>query len=402
MGKRRFLLLFVVSFAASMACVALMNALIDPYMLFDAPRISGINAIKPRPEVWSGEIKRAVAVRQRPEAFILGNSRAEIGFDPEHASLRRLKLDTYNLAVPGMGLGGNIAMLLQIARNQRPQLLLVGAEFIDFLGSTDSRAIELRHREGGEWAAALLRIKALLTLKATQDSIGTLLLQHTAYPATLTPSGFNPLLDYREIAAHEGYHVMFRQRAEQNAKTLAQKAAKLPPDYLERGELARLQELLQEAARWNGEMHIIIYPYHAQLLLMFQELGLWPAFEEFKRRLVAEARAAQTKSARVSVWDFSGYSLYAAQPIPPKGKRGALSPWYWEAGHFKKELGDIMLARILDDEAPALDPRFGVRIDTGNIENHLQAQRLELVSLRKHKPLLESEVRRLVRAVSNH
>ena len=86
----------------------------------------------------------------------------------------------------------------------------------------------------------------------------------------------------------------------------------------------------------------MIYPYHAQLLLLFQETGLWLAFEDWKRLLVRtidEERAAGRLRGEVTLWDFSGISEPTTETIPMPKDRTTELRWYWEGGHFKAALG---------------------------------------------------------------
>ena len=47
--------------------------------------------------------------------------------------------------------------------------------------------------------------------------------------------------------------------------------------------------------------------------------------------------------------------------------------WYWEAGHFKKALGDALLAQMFD--ASGSGAPWGRHLTTANIDAELQAQR---------------------------
>lgn len=51
--------------------------------------------------------------------------------------------------------------------------------------------------------------------------------------------------------------------------------------------------------------------------------------------------------------------------------------WYWEAGHYKREVGELVLARMLADtrsggHAPS---GFGIKLNRQNLEPHLAATR---------------------------
>ena len=101
-------------------------------------------------------------------------------------------------------------------------------------------------------------------------------------------------------------------------------------------------------ARDRTDVHLIIYPYHAQLMAMFEDAGLLGTMDEWKRMLVREADAARARhpDAHISVWDFSGYGDMRCERIPAPGDTRSVTRWYWEAGHFKSTLGELMLQRI--------------------------------------------------------
>jgi hypothetical protein len=77
----------------------------------------------------------------------------------------------------------------------------------------------------------------------------------------------------------------------------------------------------------------------------------------------------------VELWDFSGFAPYADEPVPMPGDKRAEMRWYWEAGHFKKALGDIILERIF--EAGGSETGWGRRLKGGDVETHLLRQRME-------------------------
>jgi len=58
--------------------------LVDPYYVFGTPDIPGINVVRPRYENHVPAVKPYQVRRIRPEAIILGSSRAEVALDPQH------------------------------------------------------------------------------------------------------------------------------------------------------------------------------------------------------------------------------------------------------------------------------------------------------------------------------
>lgn len=79
------------------------------------------------------------------------------------------------------------------------------------------------------------------------------------------------------------------------------------------------------------------------MLAMFEAAGLWPLFDEWKAQLVLAIGDIRVRfpDARISLTDFSGYGTYNCERIPAANERDAATRWYWEAGHFKKALGDL-------------------------------------------------------------
>jgi hypothetical protein len=50
----------------------------------------------------------------------------------------------------------------------------------------------------------------------------------------------------------------------------------------------------------------------------------------------------------VRLFDFAQESAVSREPVPPPGDRHTQMRWYWEAGHFKSELGDRLVARMME------------------------------------------------------
>jgi hypothetical protein len=68
--------------------------------------------------------------------------------------------------------------------------------------------------------------------------------------------------------------------------------------------------------------------------------------------------------------DFSIYHELTAETVPNNPKEEM--KYHWEASHYKKELGDILLDRLLNI-SPYKD--FGVELNSENIDSHIQKLR---------------------------
>lgn len=359
----------------TLASVVVVVVLIDPYRLYRLVEIEGINSVKPRPTRYQNEIKVSHASHLHPGALIAGNSRAEIGFDPLALAFAERGLSAYNLAIPGSGIAiarGQFDYLEQ--HGLRPKLIVLGVEFLDFIDTrnqlpakdTASPALATHPVEGYFW-----RFDSLLSLTSIGDALRTLPLQYASDPESIGTRGFNPLMEYRAIARHEGYERLFRQRAQENARVFLKKSQGAPSldDYV------HLEAVVESAARSDVELVLVIYPYHAQILALFEATGLWPNFEAWKQKILSVVETTQKRfpQSRIVLYDFSGYAEHQCEKIPAAGDLKSETRWYWEGGHFKKTLGDLVLDRVLSNPAsmPANSQGvFGYRLSPDSVASN--------------------------------
>ncbi len=64
------------------------------------------------------------------------------------------------------------------------------------------------------------------------------------------------------------------------------------------------------------------------------------------------------------------------------GDRSTTMHWYWESGHFKRELGDLVIARIRGGG----DTEFGARLDGSTIDAVLARIRRDRDRYRAENP----------------
>jgi hypothetical protein len=339
---RHYLTRLGIAFAAFIAAAACINLLVDPYRLWNPP--VGLDAAAPRPRAvqHDASLKLRGIARTRPVTLILGNSRAEIGFDPRATAWPAAMHPVYNAAVPGASLGMAEAALASGIAAGRLRTAVVGLDFLDFLVASNESV-----EPAAPAAPRTNDLSVLISLDTLIDSGLTVLQRHDPDAADVDASGFNPLHEYRRYAREEGYASIFRQRDATNARTYV----KSPKGIFVNGgtesaSWRELERLVATARAADIRLEFVIYPYHARILEMFYHAGLAPAFKQWKRELARRLPATATGSC--SVWDFSGYSEFTTESVPAAGDRTSTTRWYWESGHFKSELGSVMLERMYD------------------------------------------------------
>jgi hypothetical protein len=212
----------------------------------------------------------------------------------------------------------------------------------------------------------------------------------------MTTHGHTPLLEYNKYARTEGYHAIFRQRAQENAKSLVRRPHALEGADGRSASMERLRRMLDSMVQDGTEVHLLIYPYHAELMAMLSETGLQATMEEWTSILVREIATVRNRypHARVTLWDFSGYSEVQCEAIPPAGDTQSVTRYYWESGHFKSSVGEKILEQVLGKQTG-----FGLALEPDNLGQNRQRIAAELKQCRARNPDIFADARSLINAV---
>ncbi|MCP5153191.1 MAG: hypothetical protein H6983_03430 [Ectothiorhodospiraceae bacterium] len=326
------------------------NLAVDPYGVYGAPEVPGLNARKPAAQQHAWVAKAARAERVLPRTLLLGNSRVDIGFDPESSAWADAPRPVFNMGVPGSGIDSQPGALTELEGHIPLAVLYIGLEFLDFLPRRGTQTGEISNA----WPAPPMRLTPRLitqtaaSLGALGDSLYTVLVQDDPRTADMTPLGYNPFREYLGHVAREGHAALAAQKNASNIESMA----RLSPDRWSARSLAALRTQLEHAARHGIRVVLFTFPYHAEMLETMALAELWTAFTLWKGLLVETvSRARKTwPSLDVALWDFAGYSPYTTEPFPPRGDTRTNMRWYWEPGHFKAELGTVMLRRMRGEE----------------------------------------------------
>ena len=146
------------------------------------------------------------------------------------------------------------------------------------------------------------------------------------------------------------------------------------------GQRAHAFDALKDFLAWARDtgLRVILFinPYHADYLLLIEQAGKWPLLEGWKRELVHVAERHQ-----VPLWDFNVLEPRTSEPPPAAGDRKTILQWFWEPAHYRKELGDVMLATMLDRPCQTVTNTvpFGGRISRPMVDAYLEGLRSTLV-----------------------
>jgi hypothetical protein len=402
---KRYLTFWLSMTGLLLLATAAFNIVIDPYGLFRFVDQPGLNKTKPAAGAHGPMVKAYQVLRVQPYGLIFGNSRAEVGFDPEHPAWPKNGRPVFNLALPGTGTTTTLQYLEHTLANPgapKPRVVLWGIDFMDFLvdPTLAPRAALIkrndyllqRNIDGSDtskrwFVLARDHAKSAITLNALLDSVHTVASQRSAYAADLTPLGFNPMRDYLKITADEGYWNVFRQKDQSNINAYLRRPKSIfDADGRSSPNLNDFREVLDLCRQHDIALHLVIYPYHAHLLEIIRITGHWPAFEAWKRELaqIVAKEAINAGKTPFPIWDFGEFNSLTMEAIPEKGDRKSTMLWYWEAGHFKYELGNLVQDRVFGNTEK--ENPFGMLLNLSNVDERNASVRSQEVDYRRTHP----------------
>ena len=351
-------------FLLGMALVAALNLVVDP---FGAYRTVNIDALRGHRAKLGDRIAKAEMLRRGPwDVVILGSSRAQVGIDPSDSLWEGARV--INGALTATNLLELAGVMEYAAEVSRPKRVIF---MVDFLMFDENRAPQsgfAKSRFNTDRSLAEYHTGSLLGAHATASSWQVLKDWARSKPSRYDESGHALGIGHRSK-----YTARYRFK-----RTLENFLEGMYAHYLYSPTRVDCFRRLVRTCLANGtELTVAISPVHALQLEAIRQAGLWLDFERFKRDLVAVvSQEEESFSIPVAVWDFTSFAGPNAEPVPPAEDPADMN-WYWESSHYKSELGQLVLKRVIGDPQPVKDwaSNFGTQINAANVEQHLSKLR---------------------------
>ncbi len=351
----RYTRLWMLLTGGALAALAGINVVVNPIHLFGSGG-SPLSAYRTVDGSWPAKIEELRGGQW--QGAIIGSSRAVVGLDPKHTGWGERAV--YNAAILGARRVGTSKVLrFAIDKNSISDVVLV----IDFYGFSMAEPVDTTvdlARINSERPVLRHYAESTLGLWATRQSLRTI---------RAAVSGSTTRYDDRGMMRFKSLPSGFTHKDAFEKIFIEQLAADEWLAHFEYDPAAvdLLKADLAYACKAEVRLALVIPPLHSLHLELINRAGLWPVFENWKRDLVAAVSAA---SCEVSLWDFSGYQGPTTEVVP-RGPEPM--EWFWESSHFKKELGDRVLDRVLLGTSESA--LLGVRLDSQNIDAELQRTR---------------------------
>ena len=413
MSARRFIGSWALAALLVLVLVAGFNFAVDPYLLFDRPRVAGFNERKPSVATQERMMKLHEVVRGPGyRALILGSSRVDVGLNALHGAWPSTMRPVYNLGLAGADARTELAYLRQALSVNPIKLVVLGLDFEDYLGSPESAKNVLRPaqferhmalRSDGSsnpdfaWQTLVDQVQALLSLDALKASASTILANRGTGSANLDRSGNLSEAPFRRDVDSDGAYALFGQKNDRMVREYAGlRAGPVAKPDARVDAIDDLNSIIELCEARGIALILVMQPTHVDRLELFEILGQWDRIEAWKRivtQLVSEHQRAHPTPGIV-LWDFWGYDSRSTEAVPAAGDRSTRLKWFWEPAHYTSELGDLMLRRMLGNEAGD----YGLVLTPDNVEARLMQTREAQAQYRNEHAQTYQRLLRLVQA----
>ena len=322
---------------------------VDPYMLEGRPRIAGFNALKPHGGDRGLIPKELLARTQQPTTLLVGNSRIEVGFDPDALATNDDER-VFAAGVPGEALSTLTPMVRRIAETAPLRRVYVGLDYIDFVEwrSPPKPSTAAKSNPNGAFLQrAMWQAETRASMGALVAALETVAGQRSPFTDTISESGHNPLRSYEAYYETIGQAGVFRAYLR---KLTVSFAGRVPPrrnsPTFERQHQA-LRDLFALSQEKKFELTFFFYPVHVFVSEVMAREDHWEPFLAWRSDIAT--MLSELNRASGSDWrllDFTSYRGVAAETAPPDDDRKTRMTHWIEPGHFRPAVGAAIFDRL--------------------------------------------------------
>lgn len=347
------------------------NYVVDPYLIhqWDTERIRRPSPAQQKIMPWG---KTYAVYHYRPEVVYLGSSRTEIGLavdSPLFAGKR-----VFNLAISGASLGDAANMLRHTSVAQRPETVVWGIDygwqFRQKSGNTDF--IDELVAKGPSYPLwrVVQNVRRSASMATTGETAKILAgLAEEKCPSLLATYGWKSTQCLEYIMQDEG------GTAKAFEEVLKKREPQATPEDVP-ATIRLLDQVLGEYCGRGTVFRLYLQPIHALAELSYWATH-WDELDDWKRELTQTVEGRRQQGCDIRLVDFSGFNRITSEEIPQSTGRENMQH-YWEQSHYRREVGEMILARLFAEKQPedsASPDAFGVELTSATIEGHLERSR---------------------------
>jgi hypothetical protein len=366
-SARKFVLLLACINLPALAIIVALNYWIDASSSHHLPDDA---SFWPRTTRQAAPSKLYYLSEKRPDVVFFGSSRVEVGLPPDVPLFGNQSV--YNAGLSASSFGDISALALHYLETGPPRAIVIGLDYPSFKMARGLSGLDysLLSSTSAEYFVKrfLFDLREALSFDVSRKSLKSVeaRLEGARFDRGVTPKSRGGQLTeatMEELTSERG-------KAAEAFKKKVELAFGPPPSTAETTKAFEALERLVTLACRNGVVtRIFVNPQHSLAEHSIYQHGAWSALERWKVDLASIASKFQS-GCDLRIVDFSGYNSITAESIAGLAPTAGLKN-YWEASHFKRAVGAMILARLFSRDTHDLPSDFGreLRLDTVSLVN---------------------------------
>lgn len=357
MNNKKFLkIVFGLCFFISFAIVSI-NYIVNPYGVY---RTIDFFPNKPEQDKNIRLVKATKISKIKPVSIVLGTSRTEFGYDPNHKYFIK---PSYNLGLSAASLY-EIKKYLEhtIAQGNLKKVLLV----VDWISFNNEKMIKSEDFESYFEEDNIY--KQLFSIDLFKSSLNTIRKQKTKN--SYLENGQKDFYLNQEKINKGGGHLQVMKEKEKvyYTKERYKYNSNIYQDT-RKYSFDDFKNILELCYKNDIVLDIVMGPSHVRQWEAFDYYQNIETWYEWKKDIVlfVEKIAKDNNKGPFRIMDFSVYHEFTTEIIPTNSKEKM--KYYWESSHYKNELGRVVLDRLADISD---NKDFGIELNSQNINEHIQ------------------------------
>ncbi|MDD5297426.1 MAG: hypothetical protein PHU46_10985 [Rhodocyclaceae bacterium] len=346
----------------ALGLILLLNYLVDPYLThqWDSPLLQRLRPSWEKNSPWG---KTYAVARFRPEVLYLGNSRTEAGLSPAYPAFAGKKV--FNAGISGATLADVIVMARHALAHSHVSTVVWGLDYWSFSTESGNTSFDRSIVGGGRFYflwRTLLDAKRALSVDMTRDSVRTLL-------GTSAKVCRSSLASYgqRDRACSVG-NLQDRGGAARGLESDIK--AFSHPKPITAAAMQEFDSAIAELCAAGVQARLYISPTHATMVESLFRTENWARVGAWEESLANRVAMARRSGCDIRLFDFSGFNSINSEPIPQQTGKDMSN--FWEASHFRENVGNLVLDRLFGAEHSGLPADFGVELEPGMMPGHMK------------------------------
>lgn len=334
--------------------IGIFNTAVDPYGVSNSPSWREFNLVKPEQDTHNKLFKTIDVIRFKPTTVLFGSSRVILGLDPSHPALMD-RQNSYNFGILGLHVYELNSYVQHSLINQpNTKQVIIGVDFFMFNQSGEFSA-NLDENLGKNKISLTMLMNLVFSWNTFQASQKTIMANFNNRNLTKYYSRGMRIIDSTTSDIKDKNFVSMKDRFKRDLSNYLTNQAYYKDYKLSNRSIKIYKDIIHICQTRNIDIKVFISPEAATQLEAIRLAGLWSFFEQWKREW----------SQITPLWDFSSYNSITTEPISDN------MHYFLDGTHYSKQVGDLILNRVLSYQEKTVPMDFGILITPKNIESHL-------------------------------